>query len=245
MEATVLFPSNEGIVRAAVCTRYGPLEVVEVRDVPTPKDDGILVRVHATTVTSGDCRVRGSHFPGGFLVPDRLLVGLRRPRKPILGGDTAGTVEAVGKRVTGFEKGDAAVASAWFGAHAEYVSVPKKTAIVKRPQKLSFEEAAALPFGAVTALLFLRDLDLEAAGKEIHPGDRLRPQGGARLPSRSCGHGQIQGRHRPTVSAGTDRRGAPLRRRGAQEGKRRHQRGSLGRGGPPAQADSRWRRPVL
>jgi NADPH:quinone reductase-like Zn-dependent oxidoreductase len=158
-------------LRAAVCTRYGPPEVVEVREVdtPTPKAKEILVRVVATTVASGDCRVRAWNVPGGFGIPGRLAMGIRGPRKRILGTELAGEVAAVGNDVTLFKKGDAVVAAtgAGLGAHAEYVCVAEDAAVVRKPAKMTYEEAATLPFGGLSALFFLRDLGRVRPGQKV------------------------------------------------------------------------------
>lgn len=110
-------------MRAIVCTKYGSPDVLELREVdkPTPKDHEVLVRVHATTVTSGDCRVRSFNSPILLWLPMRIFLGLRKPRNPILGVELAGEVEAIGKAVKRFKKGDQVYAlnGMRFGAHAE------------------------------------------------------------------------------------------------------------------------------
>lgn len=158
-------------MRAVVCTRYGSPDVLQIKEVekPTPKDHEVLVRVHATTVNSGDCRVRASEFPRGFLMPGRLALGILRPRKPILGADLAGEIEAVGKDVTRFKAGDQVVGSkgARLGAHAEYTCMSEDGALAKKPANLTDEEAAAIPFGGMTALFFLRDLGHVQPGQKV------------------------------------------------------------------------------
>jgi len=147
-------------VKAAVCERYGPPEVVQIREVPTPvpADGEVLVRAFATTVNSGDARVRALRVPRGLSLPVRLRLGLTKPRTPILGFEMAGRVEAVGRAVSGFQPGDRVVASRGFdfGCHAEYVTVAEQGAIAKIPASLSYQDAVALCFGGTTALYFFR-----------------------------------------------------------------------------------------
>ena len=145
-------------MKAAVCTRYGPPEVLQLKDVekPIPDDNQILIRVFATTVTSGDVRVRKAD---PFII--RFILGLRRPRNAILGSDLAGEVEAVGKDVTRFKVGDKVYglkpsAFAEYGAYAEYACVLDGGPTVKKPTNVTFDEAAAVPWGAACSLYFLR-----------------------------------------------------------------------------------------
>jgi len=153
------------LMKAAIATEYGAPNVVQLQDVerPTPNADELLIRIHATTVTSGDWRVRSLNVPTGFGLLSRLLSGLRRPRQPILGTELAGVVEAVGSDATRFEVGDAvfAYSDAAMGAHAEYIALPEDGAIAHKPSNLTFEEAAALSFGGTTALYFLRESDIQ------------------------------------------------------------------------------------
>lgn len=162
-------------MKAAVCTAYGGPQVVAVRDLADPlvKPDEVLIRVHATTVASGDARIRGSRFPSGFWLPARLMFGLARPRKAILGTECAGIVEQAGSRVTRYQPGDRvfAFSGAKLGCHAELVAMRQDGPIAPIPDGYSFEEAAAISFGGTTALYFLRDL-----GKLI-PGERVLVNG--------------------------------------------------------------------
>lgn len=159
-----------GSMQAFVCRRYGGLEVVELADVPkpVPRDNEVLVRIQATTVTSGDWRVRTLCVPAGLGLVARLGLGITRPRQPILGTELAGTIEAVGKDVTRFRVGDEVFGfpGGAMGCHAEYRTMPEDGRLARKPPNLSFEEAASLPFGASTAMHFLRK-----AG--IRPGDRV------------------------------------------------------------------------
>ena len=147
-------------MKAAVVERYGPPEVVQIQEVPTPvpADDEVLVKVFATTVNSGDARVRALQVPRGLSLPMRLSLGFTKPRKPILGFEMAGQVEAVGTAVAGFEPGDRVVGSRGFdfGCHAEHVTVAEQGAIARIPADLSYQDAVALCFGGRTALYFFR-----------------------------------------------------------------------------------------
>jgi NADPH:quinone reductase-like Zn-dependent oxidoreductase len=142
-------------VRAVVCDRYGPPEVLRLEEVerPAPNDDEVLVRIRATTVNRSDCGYRAAH---PFF--SRFLTGLRRPRQRIPGTELAGVVEGVGAAVTEFEVGDE-VFGLRSGAHAEYVCVPEQGALAHKPAGMSFEQAAAVPDGALIALACLRKAD--------------------------------------------------------------------------------------
>jgi NADPH:quinone reductase-like Zn-dependent oxidoreductase len=155
-------------VRAAICTRYGGPDVIQLEDVPTPipGDHDVLVRVRATTVASGDHRVRAFDMPSGFRTFARLGVGFRGPRQPILGTDLAGDVTAVGAKVTLFHVGDAVMAGT-SATHAEYALVREDKGIVKKPARLSYDEAAASIFGGITAIYYLRTLADLKAGQRI------------------------------------------------------------------------------
>ena len=158
-------------MKAAICTKYGPPDNVTLSEVPTPVPASreILVRIHATTVSSGDCRMRGANFPPGFAPVARLALGWSGPRQPILGTECAGTVVAVGPQVSRYRAGDEVFAftGARFGCHAEYIALPEDGAIAAKPASLSFEEAAALCFGGTTALHFLRDRARVARGERV------------------------------------------------------------------------------
>jgi len=147
-------------MKAAVYERYGPPDVVEVKEVakPTIKDDEVLIKIRATTVSSGDWRVRSLNMPFGFGLLARPVLGFFGPRQPILGSELAGDIEAVGKKITKFKIGDAVVAfpGASLGCHAEYRAMPEDGAVALKPTNLSYEQAAALSFGGTTALDFLR-----------------------------------------------------------------------------------------
>lgn len=154
--------------------RYGGPDVVELADVPTPVPQAgqILVRVHATTVTAADWRARSLAMPRGFGPIARLAFGVRRPRQPILGTELAGIVDAVGEGVTTFRPGDEVLAftGAKFGCHAHYRAVDAKGPVALKPDTLSFEEAASLPFGGTTALHYLRQGRVRAGEKVLVVG---------------------------------------------------------------------------
>lgn len=150
-------------MRAAITTKYGPPEVIKIKEVekPIPKSNEVLVKVHATTVTSGDSRIRGARFPKGFAIPAKLMLGIFAPRKKILGWEFSGVVEQVGESVKAFKVGDEVIGFGAFGAHAEYVCLDENLALVIKPKQVSFEAAAAIPFGGTTALFFLSKANIK------------------------------------------------------------------------------------
>ena len=156
-------------MKAVTCRRYGPPEVLRVEEIDQPIQEAneVLIRVHASTVTSGDTRMRAFTGAGIFWLPMRLLFGALRPRNPITGMEFSGTVAAIGNSVKGFHVGDAVFGMKIGGANAQYVAVSEKGAIAAKPNNLSFEEAAAVPFGALSALAFLRDFSRLKAGQRI------------------------------------------------------------------------------
>jgi len=147
-------------MKAIVYERYGPPEVLQLKEVekPTPKDNEVLIKTYATTVTSGDWRVRSLNVPVGFGLIMRLVFGVSRPKQPILGTELAGVVESVGKDVRKFKVGDQvfAFSDPVMGCHAEYKCMPEDGAVALRPPNLTYDEAAALSFGGTTALNFFR-----------------------------------------------------------------------------------------
>jgi NADPH:quinone reductase-like Zn-dependent oxidoreductase len=146
------------------------LELKEVAK-PTPKEDEILIAIKATTVSTGDCNIRNFTFVTKSMLPmARLMFGVRKPWKArVLGTELAGEVERVGAGVRRFKTGDRVVASTGMagGGHAEYVCLPETGALAIKSNALSWEDAVAIPFGANTALYFLRDLGGVQAGQEV------------------------------------------------------------------------------
>jgi NADPH:quinone reductase-like Zn-dependent oxidoreductase len=146
-------------MKAVVYDRYGPPEVLRLEDVerPVPKEDEVLIKIHATTVNRTDCGIRAAN---PFIV--RLFTGLRRPRQRILGNELAGVVESVGTAVTEFAVGDRVFgANPWlFGAHAEYICMRESAALAHMPAGMSFEEAAGVCDGAILALMGIRAADI-------------------------------------------------------------------------------------
>nr|WP_315485810.1 NAD(P)-dependent alcohol dehydrogenase [uncultured Undibacterium sp.] len=147
-------------MKVIVYEQYGAPEVLRLRDVekPTPKDNEVLIKTHATTVTSADWRVRSLTVPTGFGLITRLVFGVLRPKQAILGTELAGVIESVGKNVTKFKLGDQvfAFSDAAMGCYAEYKCMPENGSIALKPANLTYEEAASLSFGGTTALDFLR-----------------------------------------------------------------------------------------
>lgn len=158
-------------MKAAVCTAYGNPSVLRVVDIPVPvaKPNEVRIRVMATTVASADARIRGARFPAGFGLMARMALGLRRPRKPILGTELSGIVEATGANVTRYRVGDRvfALSGIGMGCHAEFKTMPEDAAIALIPTGFSFDEAAAISFGGTTALYFLRDIGKLQRGERV------------------------------------------------------------------------------
>lgn len=158
-------------MKAIICTRYGPPEVLQLKEVekPVPKDDEVLIKIYATSVTASDCIVRGFKLPVKMWIPARLALGLTKPRKPILGLVLSGEVEKAGENVKQFKKGDKVFAHTLFqfGAYAEYICIPETSAIALMPFNTSFEEAAAIPFGGTLALYYLKKANIQNIQKAL------------------------------------------------------------------------------
>jgi NADPH:quinone reductase-like Zn-dependent oxidoreductase len=161
-------------MKAIVYERYGPPDVLELKDVakPTPRDNELLIKTRATTVTSGDWRARSLEMPAGFGFMGRLVFGVSRPRQPVLGTELAGDIESVGKNVTEFRVGDQvfAFAGARMGCYAEYKCMPEDGAVALKPANLSYDEAAAISFGGTTALGFFRRGKLQSGERVLVNG---------------------------------------------------------------------------
>jgi len=153
-------------MKAVVYEKYGSPEVLRLVEIakPTPKDNEVLVRVRATTVTKGDVRMRSFTVPRAQWIPARLYLGIRGPRRPILGMELAGDIEAVGSNVTRFKVGDPVFASTFevsFGGYAEYKCMPEDGQIALKPDQVSYGEAAAVVGGGMTALRCLEKAHIQ------------------------------------------------------------------------------------
>src|SRR5687767_11647669 len=160
-------------MKAILHTQYGFADLLRFEEVerPVPKDNEVLIAIRATTVSTGDCNVRNFTFVTKSMLPfAKLTFGIGKPWKArVLGTELAGEVESAGKDVKRFKKGDAIVASTGMagGGHAQYVCLPEKGALALKSESLTWEEAVVIPFGANTALYFLRNLGKIQAGQEV------------------------------------------------------------------------------
>lgn len=164
-------------MKTAVYEKYGPPEVLSIKEVekPVPKDNEILVKIRATTVAAGDIRMRGFKVQLSFWLPARLALGVTGPKRKVLGMEASGVVESVGKSIEKFRVGDEVLAATGFGGgYAEYICLPATDVvgrvvieIAKKPANLTFEEAAAVPIGAMTALAFLRKAKVKSGQKVL------------------------------------------------------------------------------
>lgn len=161
-------------MKAAVYRRFGGPEVVHIENVarPEPRATEVLIRVRASTVSSADYRARSKDVPAGLALPSSLVLGVVKPRRPILGMDIAGVVETLGARVTLFAPGDEVIGmlGSRFGGHAEYAVADESSAITLKPASATFGEAASLVFGGITARAFLNQAPLEAGSRVLVNG---------------------------------------------------------------------------
>ncbi|MDX1399371.1 MAG: NAD(P)-dependent alcohol dehydrogenase [Oceanospirillum sp.] len=148
-------------MKAVVATRYGPPEVLRIKEVPkpVPKDNQVLVRVCTATVTAGDCELRRFDLAPLYWLPVRLWMGVRRPEQT-LGQEMSGIVEEIGSKVTRYRKGDAVIAGS-LGSYAEYICLSEKQVLARKPPEISHDHAATLPTGGLNALFFLRKANIQ------------------------------------------------------------------------------------
>lgn len=159
-------------MQAVLHTKYGPPEELQIAEVaqPVPKENEVLIKIHATTVTTSDCNIRNLTFvPAVFKLPTRLQFGFAKPNNPRLGLDLAGEVMSIGKQVTRFKVGDQVFGTTEpaFGAHAEYICLPADGVLAQKPANMTFEEAATVPVIGNTALHFIRDMGKVQAGEHV------------------------------------------------------------------------------
>jgi NADPH:quinone reductase-like Zn-dependent oxidoreductase len=158
-------------MRAVVCTRWGPPEVLQLREVerPAPRKGEICIRNVATAVTASDCMARGLNFPLRYRILAQLVLGVGAPRRPVFGMVFAGEIESAGRSVNNFQAGDQVLGlSQWkAGCYAEYVCVSAGGLVAKRPLNLSYEESAALPYGGLLALALLRKTSIQAGQRVL------------------------------------------------------------------------------
>lgn len=154
-------------MKAILWTKYGPPDVLQLSDVPkpTPKNNEILIKIHAATVTAGDCEVRRFEIPIEYWLFARIMWGLRKPKRVnILGSELAGEIESVGKKVTRFSEGEQVFGSTMMnlGAYAEYTCLPETGCLTKKPDNITYEEAACIPTGGLNALHYIKKGNIQS-----------------------------------------------------------------------------------
>ncbi len=158
-------------MKAAVYTKYGPPEVLEIKDItkPVPNEKEVLVKIHTVAATIADSRVRAANFPAGLGFMAKLVFGITAPRKQVLGSSFSGVVESVGSEVTKYKQGDEVfgMTGTKFSAYAEYLTISEGSSVAHKPSEISHEDASALSFGGTTALYFLRDVAKIKSGQTI------------------------------------------------------------------------------
>lgn len=158
-------------MKAVICEKYGPPEVLKIREIdkPVPGPNEVLIKVRASTVNAADCNVRGlTYLPTGLGLMAKLMLGFKKPRIPIPGSVLAGEVEAVGEAVASLKKGDRVYGTgSELKAYAEYACRPEGGALAKIPGSISYDEAAVIPYGALTALYFLKEKAGVGAGQKV------------------------------------------------------------------------------
>ncbi len=159
-------------MKAIIHSQFGPPEELQLKEIPkpAPKDNEILIKIHASTVTSTDCNARNYTFvPDSLRWVGKMMFGFKTPKVNILGTDLAGEVVAVGKDVTRFKKGDHVFGTPEpaFGAHAEFACLPEDAILIKKPINITWEEVAAIPLAGSTALYYIRDLGKVQAGQNV------------------------------------------------------------------------------
>lgn len=161
-------------MKAAIFNKYGGPDVFQIMDIPKPivKDNEILIKMKAGTVTTGEVRIRSMNVPTGFGIMMRLIFGITAPRNNLLGGEFAGVIESIGKDVRSFKIGDEVFGftGVRYGANAEYLSVEENSCVAIKPKNMSFEEAACVPFGGLTSQYFIRILKIKKGEKVLING---------------------------------------------------------------------------
>ena len=158
-------------MKAVICEKYGPPEVLKIKEVakPIPKDNEVLIKIYASSVNAADGNVRGlSYIPPGLGLVAKLMLGFHKPKKSIIGSVFAGVIEETGKDIKDFKPGDEVFGTGPdLGTYAEYMCRSENGAIAKKPRNISFEQAATIPYGALTALYFLHDKAKIQSGQKV------------------------------------------------------------------------------